>query len=100
MQPLGIGLDWVTKADIDGHGLEPPAGQLAVDLVTHGSALADFIKAIGLRWIANTKKPPRSAACALRKSAFAASWSSLRPRSTSLVVLVPGPSRSPAPELL
>jgi Phage integrase family len=55
-------------------------------------ALADFIETIGLRWIANTK-PPRSAACALRKSAVAASWSSLRPRSTSLVVLVPGPSR-------
>jgi hypothetical protein len=37
MQPLGIGLDWVTKVDIDGHGLEAPAGQLTVDLVTHGT---------------------------------------------------------------
>ena len=51
MQLRGIGLDWVAKADIDGHGLEAPAGQLAVDLVTHGSALADFIEAIGLRWM-------------------------------------------------
>ena len=46
MQPLGIGLDWVAKADIDGHGVETPASQLAVDVVTHGSTLADFIEAI------------------------------------------------------
>ena len=52
MQLRGIGLDWVAKADIDGHGLEAPAGQLAVDLVMRGSsALADFIEAIGLRWM-------------------------------------------------
>ena len=46
MQPLRIGLDWVAKADIDGHGVETPASQLAVDVVTHGSTLADFIEAI------------------------------------------------------
>src|SRR5690348_7704009 len=46
-EPVRLGLDRVAKGDIYRHGLEEPAGQLAVDVVTHGGVVTDFIEAIG-----------------------------------------------------